>query len=82
MNLSSLGIVSSSIGVYNILRECGFNADIFCGHSLGEFCALHAAGLLTEAQFREIMCHRAKSISDGLKQSSGSDRKKLGKLTL
>merc|ERR1740129_1393034 len=63
-DLSSIALASVSLGLFRILEEAGFTAQVFCGHSLGEFAALAASGYLSEREFNELVCRRAKCISD------------------
>ena len=41
-------IVTMSIAALEALKsECGINADFVAGHSLGEYCAMYAAGVMS-----------------------------------
>lgn len=67
----ALGAVET--GLWRMLKTLGFNADMFAGHSYGEFVALHAAGVfdyetlvsLSEARGRFIV-DEAKNAGDEL----------------
>jgi acyl carrier protein len=56
---SSLATSACSIGCYNIFKDSGFKSHFFAGHSLGEFTALHASGIIDENDYFYLMAKRA-----------------------
>jgi acyl transferase domain-containing protein/NADP-dependent 3-hydroxy acid dehydrogenase YdfG len=48
----ALGAVEA--GLWSILADMGLSPDMACGHSYGEFAALHAAGVLTRADLIRV----------------------------
>lgn len=48
----ALGAVEA--GLWAILADMGLSPDMACGHSYGEFAALHAAGVLTRADLIRV----------------------------
>ncbi|MCC3313891.1 type I polyketide synthase [Nocardia africana] len=61
------GIGALSVGQYSVLRECGFRADGYLGHSFGELTALWASGAVATEQFYELARARgaAMTVPDG-----------------
>ncbi len=77
-------LTAVSIAVYEALKERGVESEIVCGHSLGEYAALYAAGVLSlEDTFRlvlkrgELMEKAAKSHPGAMFAVIGLERKKL-----
>lgn len=48
----ALGAVEA--GLWQIMRELGLSPDMACGHSYGEFVALHAAGVFSRADLFRV----------------------------
>ena len=49
-------LTAANLAVFEALRERGIEAEIFCGHSLGEYSALYASGVITlEDTFRLVL---------------------------
>jgi [acyl-carrier-protein] S-malonyltransferase len=57
-------IFTHSYAIYSILSKKGFKADVVAGHSLGEFTALVAAGVLTFTDAIKIVAKRGQLMKD------------------
>ncbi|MDJ0734306.1 MAG: beta-ketoacyl synthase N-terminal-like domain-containing protein [Nostocaceae cyanobacterium] len=57
----AIGMLSA--GMYNILKQAGFNADFVAGHSFGEVTALWAAGVLSEEDYCFLVKSRGKAMA-------------------
>ena len=57
---SQLAITCSSLAIAEVLKSKGIEADICAGFSLGEFAALHIAGLLNFEETIKLVCQRGK----------------------
>jgi acyl transferase domain-containing protein len=60
-----------SLAMYQILKEAGFSADHFAGHSFGELTALYAAEVYDEDAFIRLAIARGKAMET--RPSSDSD---------
>ncbi|WP_051327718.1 type I polyketide synthase [Desulfatirhabdium butyrativorans] len=60
-----------SIGMWSVLRFFGVRADVLCGHSYGELCALHAAGRIGEDAFLRLSIARGNAMADAARQCPG-----------
>lgn len=58
----ALGAVS--LGLFKLLSALGIEADLFAGHSYGEFTALAAAGALPEDDLFRVSYRRGKAVRD------------------
>lgn len=58
----ALGAVE--VGLYRLMRSLGLEADMFGGHSYGEFVALHAAGALDFDALMQLSAARGRFIVD------------------
>ncbi|WP_075618280.1 ACP S-malonyltransferase [Paenisporosarcina indica] len=56
-------IVTSSIGMYRLLKSEGITPNVVAGHSVGQFSALVAAGSLTFADALQIVHQRGKCMA-------------------
>ncbi len=61
-----------SAGMYQLLRDVGFEADLFAGHSYGELTALWAAGVLDDAAFYELSKARGQAMAAIPGQDAGT----------
>ena len=66
-------VVITQIGMYKILAECGIEANLFCGHSLGEYTAAILSGALSTEDGLNIIFKRGLL----LKQNSPSQYRML-----
>ncbi|MDF1753373.1 MAG: beta-ketoacyl synthase N-terminal-like domain-containing protein [Verrucomicrobiales bacterium] len=57
-------------GMARLLAKFGIQAEAFAGHSYGEFAAMHAGGVISEAQLYEISFLRGQAIRDHLEEGS------------
>lgn len=58
-------IVTMSIAALEALKsECGINADFVAGHSLGEYCAMYAAGVMSLETALKAIQKRADLMSE------------------
>ena len=53
-----------SVILTKLLKKKGINADFTAGHSLGEYSALYAAGLLNESDTLKLISERGKIMSE------------------
>ncbi|WP_237712637.1 type I polyketide synthase [Dickeya zeae] len=65
----AIGAISA--GYYNLLKNIGFKADFFCGHSYGEVTALWAAGGLSEVDFYRVSLARGQAAASASAQCNG-----------
>ena len=54
----------TSLSLLGLLTELGVQADCFAGHSFGEVTALHAAGVLNEADFLKVARRRGELMAE------------------
>lgn len=54
----------ASLAVYALLKESKVSADFFAGHSLGEYCALQAAGVFSFEDGLKLVQARASAMSE------------------
>ncbi|AHJ27705.1 type I polyketide synthase [Nodularia spumigena CS-584] len=52
-----------SVGLYKILQQAGFKADMVAGHSFGELTALWAAGVLSEEDYCFLVKARGQAMA-------------------
>jgi polyketide-type polyunsaturated fatty acid synthase PfaA len=72
--LAQPAIGSISMGMYKVLKNAGFKANMFAGHSFGELTALWAAGVIDEATYRSLAIERGAAMSI---QSTAQDAGKM-----
>src|SRR5580658_4426257 len=56
--------LAPSTGLFRLMRELGLTADMFAGHSYGEFVALHAAGAIDFEALMQLSAARGRFIID------------------
>jgi len=66
----ALGAVS--LGLYRLMQLVGLNADMFAGHSYGEFTALAAAGAIDHGELPALSHARGAIIASAVKDTSGA----------
>ncbi|MBN1960591.1 MAG: SDR family NAD(P)-dependent oxidoreductase [Deltaproteobacteria bacterium] len=57
-------MLAADIGLYRLLARYGINPDLVMGHSLGEYAALVAAGMITFANAVRAVSARAREMSN------------------
>lgn len=55
-------VLTANIALLRLLEKYGFKADMVIGHSLGEYAALVAAGVLTFAEALEVVSARGREM--------------------
>ena len=65
-------------GVTAVLKENGITADAACGLSLGEYGALHAAGVFDAKTYVDLVAFRGKAMAEAAKGKSCSMSAVLG----
>ncbi|MEW6261031.1 MAG: beta-ketoacyl synthase N-terminal-like domain-containing protein, partial [Thermodesulfobacteriota bacterium] len=70
-DIAQPAIGAVSIGMWSVLHGFGVSADVFCGHSYGELCALHAAGRIERDAFIRLSVARGRWMAEAALQSSG-----------
>jgi acyl transferase domain-containing protein/NADP-dependent 3-hydroxy acid dehydrogenase YdfG len=63
----ALGAVDAA--AFHLLRNLGVHADLFAGHSFGEFVALYAGGAIDFASMLALAAERGRAIVDASKAS-------------
>ena len=63
---------AASLATLAILRELGLSADAVGGHSFGEVCALHAAGVVDETAALRIARRRGELMAEAAESTSGT----------
>jgi [acyl-carrier-protein] S-malonyltransferase len=71
-------ILTVSIACYEVLKENGFAPDIVAGHSLGEYSALVAAGVLSFADAVRIVRKRGQFMQEAVPLGEGGMAAILG----
>jgi len=61
-NITQPALGAVEVGLYKIVKLFGINADMVAGHSLGEYVALYAAGVLEEKTLYELLEYRGSAI--------------------
>jgi [acyl-carrier-protein] S-malonyltransferase len=64
-------ITAMSIGCALLMESCGHRPDMVAGHSLGEFSALFAAGVLTTENTLRLVIERGRLMQRAAEQSRG-----------
>lgn len=65
-------LLTVSVAAHRVLHELGFKADIVCGHSLGEYSALEAAGAITFADAVRLVRRRGQYMQEAVPQGVGA----------
>ncbi|GGI73938.1 type I polyketide synthase [Shewanella gelidii] len=60
-----------SMGLYQLMSNAGFNADMFAGHSFGELSALCAAGVISQEGYYQLAYARGAAMA--AKPAEGAD---------
>ncbi len=68
----------TSLALYELVKEAGVSANFFAGHSLGEYCALQAAGVFSFEDGLKLVQARANAMSEAGKSSTGAMAAILG----
>ncbi len=61
-----------SLGLYRLMQKLGVNADMFAGHSYGEFTALAAAGVIRPADLARLSHDRGVAIASAAGDTPGA----------
>ena len=64
-------VTAMNIGCALLLQDAGYQADMAAGHSLGEFSALFAAGVLTAEETLRLVVERGRTMQHAAEQSHG-----------
>ena len=64
-------VTAMNIGCTLLLRDAGYQPDMVAGHSLGEFSALFAAGVLTAEETLRLVIERGRAMNLAAEQSRG-----------
>jgi [acyl-carrier-protein] S-malonyltransferase len=64
-------ITAVNLGSVALLRDAGFVPDMVAGHSLGEFSALHAAGVLSLEDTVHAVVERGRLMHEAAQQTDG-----------
>lgn len=72
-------MVAFAVGVTKVLLNRGIKPEMAAGLSLGEYSALHAAGVLSDEQVIELVAFRGKAMQEAV---SGRDCKMIAVLNL
>lgn len=88
INVSQLSLVTASIAIYRVFeKEIGISPNYCLGHSLGEYSALCAGGILDFSEMLQIVRERGRIIKEITLTSDGTmiwainiDHKTLSKL--
>ena len=70
-DIAQPAIGAVSIGMWSVLQTFGVTGDVFCGHSYGELCALHAAGRIERDAFVRLSAARGRWMAEAALQSPG-----------
>src|SRR5262245_24001359 len=65
-------ILATSVAVYRVLAARGLAADVACGHSLGEWSALVAAGALSLADAVRLTRLRGQAMQEAVPVGQGA----------
>jgi [acyl-carrier-protein] S-malonyltransferase len=64
-------VTAMNIGCALLLKDAGYQPDMVAGHSLGEFSALFAAGVLTAEETLRLVVERGRAMQRTAEQSNG-----------
>ncbi len=70
-DIAQPAIGAVSIGMWSVLQDFGVTGEVFCGHSYGELCALHAAGRIERDAFVRLSAARGRWMAEAALQSPG-----------
>lgn len=59
-------MVAFAVGVTKLLASKGIKPEMACGLSLGEYSALHAAGVFTDNQVIDLVAYRGKAMEEAV----------------
>jgi polyketide-type polyunsaturated fatty acid synthase PfaA len=62
-NNAQAAIGAFNVGLFDLLRRCGFTPDYLAGHSLGELSALYAGGALNEYDYLSLLVARGEAMA-------------------
>lgn len=65
-------LYAAGLAVQACLSDAGLKADYFAGHSLGEYCALQAAGVFSFADGLKLVQARATAMAEAAKTAPGT----------
>jgi [acyl-carrier-protein] S-malonyltransferase len=65
-------LYAAGLAVQACLAEAGIQADFLAGHSLGEYCALQAAGVFSFADGLKLVQARASAMAEAAKAQPGT----------
>jgi [acyl-carrier-protein] S-malonyltransferase len=68
----------TNLAVYSVVKELDTRVDFFAGHSLGEYCALQAAGVFSFEDGLKLVQARANAMSEAGRSSGGAMAAILG----
>jgi [acyl-carrier-protein] S-malonyltransferase len=68
----------TSLAVYEVLKSWGIHPNFLAGHSLGEYCALHAAGVFSFEDGLRLVQARANAMQEAGQASQGAMAAVLG----
>ena len=71
-------LVATSLAILAAMRERGLEADVVVGHSVGEFAALSAAGMLAPADAIGLVRERGLAMAEAARQRPGAMAAILG----
>ncbi len=72
----AIGVISC--GYLDFLRRLGITPDLVAGHSYGEYTALHAAGVLSRADFMQLSYLRGQTMAAACEKAPGAMAAVLG----
>ncbi|MDD5455046.1 MAG: ACP S-malonyltransferase, partial [Candidatus Ratteibacteria bacterium] len=61
-NVAQPALGAVEVGLFKIMRSFGINPEMLAGHSLGEYVALYAAGVMEEKTLYELLEYRGSAI--------------------
>ncbi len=70
-NVAQPAIGALSCGYLDFLSRLGLAPDLLAGHSYGEYTALHAAGVLSRAEFLRLSSIRGQTMESACRNGSG-----------
>ena len=70
-SIAQPALAAISAGFIAILKLCGIEADMLCGHSYGEYSALYAASVWTREDYFQLSLKRGQVMQDASKNTRG-----------
>ncbi|HWQ04001.1 MAG TPA: SDR family NAD(P)-dependent oxidoreductase [Longilinea sp.] len=64
-------VLTANVALLRLMKKFGFEPDLVIGHSLGEYAALVAAGVLTFAEALEVVSARGREMSKVSMEDNG-----------